>query len=123
VPHTEGPLTPGFWRNWPTAKVLLFGAVGMIFFGIASGAGPWATGRLSGLLLYLFVWNWIAHERRRFPDHVAQYNGLAFLLLWPIAVPVYLVQTRGWRRSLVGMLAVSATVVAATLLGAVELFG
>jgi len=119
MPETRSPLTRGFWRNWPTPKALLFVAFGLIFFAASSGTGGWAAERLTALALFLFVWNWIADDRRRFPEAASQYQGLALVLLWPIAMPVYLVQTRGWRRALVGVMAVVATVVAATSLGAV----
>lgn len=109
----------GFWRNWPAPKALLFVALGLIFFGSASEAGEWATGRLAALALYLFVWNWIANDRHLFPEAGSQYQGLALVILWPILAPIYLVQTRGWRRGLVGIAAVLATVVLATLLGSV----
>lgn len=117
--ETGSPLERGFWRHWPPPKALLFLALGLIFFSVASGLGEWATGRLAALALYLFVWNWIANDRRLFPEAASQYQGLALVILWPLLLPVYLVQTRGWRRGLVGVGAAIATLTAATLLGLV----
>ncbi len=45
------------------------------------------------------------HDARRMGKPMACVAGLALVVAWPVAIPVYLVWSRGWKRGLLGALA------------------
>lgn len=103
----------GFWRHWPLHKILVLAALTLSALPMGLGARRGAP----GLIIYLFVWNWIAHDRPRHPDAVSRYRGLAFFLLWPVLIVSYLVETRGWKRALIGLSVAWAAALAGFLMG------
>lgn len=79
-----------------------------MFVAIAVASVQVGVGRrapLSALLVYLAVWNWISRDHRAYPGVLSRYGGVGFFLLWPLLVPFYLVETRGWKRALVAFVA------------------
>lgn len=96
----------GFLTGWALPKALFFAwlTVLSLWLGI-----HWATGAAlpfwveSGafLVLFLCAWYWLRHEARRFPAITAEYGGFALYVLWWLVLPMYVLETRGWRRALV----------------------
>ena len=65
----------------------------------------------------LTVLLWFFSDRRVHPKVAESYRGLGLLVWAPILIPVYFVQTRGWRRTLVLTVFVLAVTLLANLLG------
>jgi hypothetical protein len=71
--------------------------------------------------LAYFAWGvvlsiWYLQECRDHPGR-QQFNGLLWLVVWPVAVPMYLVQTQGWKKTLGIVAAVLVATAVGVLLG------
>lgn len=110
------PLGATFTAHWPLHKVLVLAALGLICLGVQFDSG-WAAGPIGSALLILYVWNWAYHDRFRFRDVAAQYEGIGLVVLWPILLPIYLVESRGWRRALAGLGSTILLTIVATVVG------
>ncbi len=106
----------------------LFGPFGRIFllaallFAYAAGAAlsfiePQSLGATicaSYGVPLLVVW-WVENDSKRTRYWPAFHYGLFLLALWPVAVPHYVLRTRGWRG--VGLAGLLLTAICAPLLG------
>lgn len=110
------PLGATFTAHWPLHKVLVLAALGLICLGVQFDSA-WAAGPIGGVLVVSYVFNWTYHDRFRFRDVAARYEGLALIVWWPILLPVYLVESRGWWRAFVGLGSILVLSLVATLLG------
>lgn len=113
VTSPRDPNAVGFWRSWPSSKVLVFVAIGLLMLPIGVGG----TSVFPALIMYLFVWNWISRDHRNYPGVLSRYGGVAFFLAWPVLVPFYLLETRGWKRTAASVLAVLAVILTFGVVG------
>jgi hypothetical protein len=96
----------GFLRNWYLSKAIVFVAWVVFpliegFYGSVAATQPgWMAGA-GAFLLYLAVCMWLAQDRRTHSAIAEQYGSFALYLFWPVLMPIYVLHTRGWRRTLV----------------------
>jgi hypothetical protein len=89
-----------FWRTASGRLLGFWAAIGFVngvYWGLRLETPEWFGG-LSGLGLFLGVCMWLAGDRSRHRAIAEQYGGFGLFVLWPLLLPFYYVQTRGWRR-------------------------
>jgi hypothetical protein len=89
-----------FWRT-ASGRLLGFwaasGFVNGVYWGLRLETPEW-FGWLTGLGLFLCVCMWLAGDRPAHRAIAEQYGGFGLFILWPLLLPIYYAQTRGWRR-------------------------
>jgi hypothetical protein len=112
-----------FWTSWTLPKAMLFGWFALwrfatlLYYGMGVESPDW-WGPIVTVVTFLFVWNWLFNDSQRFPEIASHYGGFGLYILWPLVLPMYMVETRGWRRTF-GALFFSAVLwVALALVGA-----
>ena len=121
------PLSPAFtsfWFDWTVLKAMVFMWLAVWGFGtpfyetVGLSAADWWEPAAT-LVMFLCVWAWLLNDGRRFKEVASTYGGLALYILWPLLLPFYLVQTRGWRRASAALVCGVAVWIGSSLVGAV----
>ena len=113
-----------FFSTWSLPKAVMVGA--FVAWGLWSGlragvdeAPPDLANPFLAIPMFFAVWTWLSRDRRRFPEAAGHYGGLALFMVWPLLLPFYALETRGWRRTMAGALFTLASWYLAFLVGVV----
>lgn len=75
-----------------------FAFVTGVYGGLVAEPPAWFAVAAS-LAVYVAVYLWMVGDSRRHRDVAEQYGGFGLFVLWPVLLPVYVIQTRGLRRA------------------------
>ena len=112
-----------FFRHWELPKLMAFSwSIWFFWAGVLANVdapSPEWIGPALGLLGFLGVWVWLRNDQRRFPEVASHYRSLAWFAAWPVLLPFYVAETRGWRRVAAGVVCALFFAAGGLLVGAV----